>query len=59
MKKVKMKVSIASADFSYAPEQIVDIEDRLAKVWNEVGHCEIIEEPSQKKRGAKYADKPE
>lgn len=55
--KVKMKVSIASADFSYAPEQIVEIDEKLAKVWSEVGHCEIIEEPPQKKRGARNADK--
>lgn len=55
--KVKMKVSIASADFSYAPEQIVEIDEKLAKVWSEVGHCEIVEEPPQRKRGAKNADK--
>lgn len=54
-----MKVSIASADFSYAPEQIVEIDEELAKVWSEVGHCEIMEEPPQKKRGAKNADKPQ
>lgn len=39
MKKVKMLVSIASADWSYAPQQTVELEDFLADAWVEAGHA--------------------
>lgn len=38
-----MKVSIAGNDFSYHPEQEVDLDDSLAKTWIKVGHCEQLE----------------
>jgi hypothetical protein len=44
LKKVIMKVSIASPYWSYYPGQEVLLEDELAVAWNEVGHCKIIEE---------------
>lgn len=69
MKKVRMKVSIASPDWSYYPGLEVELEDSVADAWHEVGHCEIIEDISQintedteiketpKKRGGKNANK--
>lgn len=44
MKKVKMNISIASANWSYIPGQIVELEDDIAIAWNECGHCTIVEE---------------
>ena len=40
--KVKMYVSIASPDWSYVPQQEVELDDELALTWDAVGHCEII-----------------
>lgn len=40
--RVRMKVSIAGNDFSYHPTQEVELDDDLAKVWIEVGHCEKV-----------------
>ncbi|MEG2289923.1 MAG: hypothetical protein RSA29_02645 [Clostridium sp.] len=44
MKKVRMKISIASADWSYYPGLEVILGDEVAEVWDKVGHCEIIED---------------
>jgi hypothetical protein len=40
--KVRMKVSIASADWSYQPQQVVSIESDLAEKWISVGHAERV-----------------
>lgn len=37
--KVKMNVSIASADWSFVPEQVVELDTTLADAWVEVGHA--------------------
>lgn len=37
-----MKVSIASADWSYQPQQIVLIDSSLAEKWISVGHAERV-----------------
>lgn len=51
MTKVIMNVSIAGVDFSYYPGQEVELDDKLAKTWDKIGHCTIIKEP--KKAGGK------
>lgn len=56
MAKVRMKVSIASPDFSYVPQQEVELEDDLAAKWVEVDHAEYIEDP-KKKGGVKNGTK--
>lgn len=40
--KIRMKVSIASDYWAYAPEEIVDVPDDLAKKWISVGHAEPV-----------------
>ena len=55
MIKVKMNVSISGTDFSYQPQQEVELEDDLAKVWDKIGHCSILEPP--KKAGVKVGSK--
>ena len=55
MAKVRMKVSIASPDFSYVPQQEIEIDEDLAEKWVSVGHAEYIE--PQKKGGAKRGTK--
>ena len=42
MIRVRMKVSIASNDWSYVPDQETELDDDLAQVWAAGGHCEII-----------------
>lgn len=49
--KVKMLVSIASADWSYSPGEIVELSDDKAAVWAKIGHCEILEKTTQKRGG--------
>ncbi len=39
LQKVEMRVSIASADWSYQVGQVVMIDSVLAKKWRDVGHC--------------------
>lgn len=55
MIKVRMNVSISGTDFSYQPQQEVELEDELAKIWDEIGHCSILEPP--KKAGGKVGSK--
>ena len=40
--KVQMRVSIASAEWSYQVGQIVMIDAVLAKKWRDVGHCTFV-----------------
>lgn len=40
--KVRMKVSIASADFAYQPNQVVLLEVERALQWVAVGHAERV-----------------
>lgn len=54
--KVKMLVSIASAEWSYAPGDIAEFDDDTATKFVGNGFAEFIEKPP-KKRGAKNADK--
>ena len=49
MMKVKIKVSIASADWSYAPGQEVDIDEKLAVAWFQSGIAEPVEERATRK----------
>lgn len=42
---VRMLVSIAAENWSYVPQQEVDLELTLAESWHDVGHCKIIGEP--------------
>ena len=48
IRKVKMKISIASADWSYYPGQVLtvgtDISEHVADAWIEAGHCEEVGE---------------
>jgi len=41
--EVKILKSIASADFSYRPGQLVILNDDLAKKWAAIELCELIE----------------
>jgi hypothetical protein len=43
MMKVRMKVSIASATFSYQPDQVALVEADLAQKWIAVGHAEKVD----------------
>lgn len=38
-KQVIMQVSIAGLNFSYAPNQLVELEDKLADAWIACGHA--------------------
>lgn len=40
--KLQMKVSIASADWSYQPNQVVLIEEKLARLWIKAGHAVLV-----------------
>lgn len=40
--KVRMQVSIASADWSYQPGQVVELDSSLAKQWRDAGHCVFV-----------------
>lgn len=42
-----MKVSIASPNWSYAPGEIVDLDDYLAQAWIECGHAKSLESADQ------------
>ena len=42
MKKVIMQVSIAADAFSYVTGDKTELDDKLAEVWDQVGHCRII-----------------
>jgi len=42
MTKIKMLVSIASSDWSYGVNQVLEIEDELAEKWAKVKHCKIL-----------------
>jgi hypothetical protein len=44
MKKVKMKISIASANWSYIPGQEVELEDYVADAWVKCGHADPVED---------------
>ena len=50
-----MNVSISGEDFAYQPQQDVELEDEIAKTWDEIGHCSILEPP--KKAGGKVGSK--
>lgn len=52
--RVKMKTSMAGANFSYQPGQEIEVENEVAAAWEEAGIAEIIEEP---KKGKKKSDK--
>lgn len=41
--KVRMKVSIASADFAYQPGQVVLLDANTATQWILVGHAEKVD----------------
>ena len=43
--KVQMKVSIASSDWSYQPQQVVMLDIDLAKAWRAAGHCIFVTGP--------------
>lgn len=43
MRKVKILVGIASANWSYAPGQIVELDEKLAKAWIAAGIAEAID----------------
>jgi hypothetical protein len=43
--KVKFLVSIASADWAYAPGQIAELDADLAEKWIASGICQAMEEP--------------
>lgn len=53
--KIKMLVSIAGhampqygvADFAFLPGQVLDIDDRLAKIWIQGGHAVAYTESAQ------------
>lgn len=45
--RVKMLVSIASADWSYIPQQEVELDDDLAQKWVSVGHAEYLDSPKE------------
>jgi hypothetical protein len=47
---VRMLVSIASPDWSYAPQQEVEIDDDLAAKWVEVGHAEYVKEKKKRSK---------
>jgi hypothetical protein len=40
-KTVIMNVSIASADWSYQPMEVVELEDSLADAWIAAGHARL------------------
>lgn len=48
MTTVRMKVSIASADWSYQVDQVVELDDELAEKWIAVGHAEPVEAATRK-----------
>ncbi len=41
--QVRILVSIASAEWSYAPGQIVEMDDALARIWISSGLAELAE----------------
>ena len=45
--KVKLLVSIASDQFSYAPGQVVELDDELAKRWVKSDICQVVAEPKK------------
>lgn len=51
LKKVKMKTSIASADWSYLPGQVVELDDEIAVAWVEAGHAESLGGDDNEKDG--------
>jgi len=40
--RVRMKVSIAAPTFSYQPNEVADVEEKLARQWIAVGHAERV-----------------
>ena len=42
LQKIKMQVSIASADWSYQPGQVVEIDPGLARQWIAAGHATTV-----------------
>lgn len=44
--RVRVKVSIAGADFSYQPGEIAALAEELAAAWLACGHAELLEEPA-------------
>ena len=49
MKKVKVTVSISGLQGSYAPGQVVEMEDKEARAWEKRGHGIILEKPKAHK----------
>lgn len=45
--KIKMLTSIASADWSYATGEEVDLDEQTALAWVENGFAELIEKEQQ------------
>jgi hypothetical protein len=54
-KRVKMLVSIASPDWSYIPQQEVELDESLADAWIECGHAVPLE--TTKKGGGRGGSK--
>jgi len=47
--KVRMNISIGSAEgWSYAPGDVVELDDELARKWIEIGHAEPVIEQAVK-----------
>lgn len=48
--KVRIKVSIASAEWSYAPGQVVKVDDAIGAAWCESGVAEAVAAPANANR---------
>lgn len=53
--KIKFKVGIASEEWAYAPGQVAEIEDELAKKWVVGGEIAEAVEPESPKAAAPKA----
>jgi len=53
--KVKMLTSMASADFSYSPGEVVEVSEDVARAWQTAMLAEIVKEnekPAKKEKKA-------
>lgn len=51
-----MLTSMAGADFSYVPGDLIDVTDEVAEAWHAEKLAEIVEQPVKKGKKAVNAD---
>ena len=50
MAKIRILVPVAGADFSWTPEQVVELADEEAAKWADGIRAEVYEEPKGKEK---------